>query len=251
MTKVGGLGDQLYLHGEDMSGDVGSLSRIGGGPGLLVVTAIDKYAEERVGGHIDGGIEFASWFNPYVAPNADKAFRLRTTDVIGTYFNGAAVGGDGASCVAKQLNWDGSRATDGAFSFACALNGQGFGVEWGVQHTAGKATHAGATNAAGYHSSAALTAFGGQMYIQVFSVADNTLTVKLQDCATDNPAAYVDVPGLTTVAIAPGDCPTAYRVASTNTENIDQWTRVVTTGAFSSAQFAVLFCRNLVADMAF
>jgi hypothetical protein len=250
MSKVSGLGDQFYLNGEDMSGDVGSLSKIGGGPGLLTVTAINKYAEERVGGHLDGSVEFASWFNPYSAATPDKAWKLPTTNIIGTYFNGAAVGQDGASCVAKQLNWDGNRAADGGYAFACSLQANGFGAEWGLQHTAGKQLDAAPAQSAGLDSGAAGLSFGAQVYIHVFSVSGTSVTVKLQDFTTDTPGSYVDVAGLTSGAVTPAMCPFAIRVATPNNALVRRWTRVVTTGTFTNATFAVQFCRNLVAGMA-
>ena len=39
MAKQTGLGDNCYVSGYDLSGDVGSLGRVGGGPALLEVTA--------------------------------------------------------------------------------------------------------------------------------------------------------------------------------------------------------------------
>jgi hypothetical protein len=62
--KQTGLGDNCYISGYNLSGDVGSLGRIGGGPALLDVTGIDKSAFERLGGLRDGGVDFSAFFNP-------------------------------------------------------------------------------------------------------------------------------------------------------------------------------------------
>ena len=49
MSKQSGLGDQAFVHGYDLSGDVASLSRIAGGQGLGDLTGINSSAYERVG----------------------------------------------------------------------------------------------------------------------------------------------------------------------------------------------------------
>ena len=64
MSKTSGLGDHLSVAGVDLSGDVGSLSRIAGGlAGTQDVTGISMSAMDRIGLLRDGGIEFAGFFN--------------------------------------------------------------------------------------------------------------------------------------------------------------------------------------------
>ena len=63
MTKQNGLGAAFYIDGVDLSGDVGSLSRLDSPRATIDVTAIDKSAMERLHAHSDGGIEFVSFFN--------------------------------------------------------------------------------------------------------------------------------------------------------------------------------------------
>ena len=63
MAKQSGLGDNFYLHGYDVSGDLGSVS-VSGGPAALEVTGIDKSAFERIGGLRTGGMSWQAWFNP-------------------------------------------------------------------------------------------------------------------------------------------------------------------------------------------
>lgn len=64
MAKQSGLGDNAYIGGYDLSGDICALSRIGGGPAAMDVTAINVSAYERIGGLRDGEISFQTWFNP-------------------------------------------------------------------------------------------------------------------------------------------------------------------------------------------
>jgi hypothetical protein len=62
MTKVSGLGDQFYIGGYDLSGDVASVDQVGGGSNLGDVTAINKSAHERLGLVRIGGMQFTSWW---------------------------------------------------------------------------------------------------------------------------------------------------------------------------------------------
>lgn len=125
--KQSGLGDRFWLNGNDLSGDIGSLQRIGGGPNPLDLTDITQSGYDREGGLRTGALEFTSWFNPARAHPVLAA--LPRTDVIGTYGRGAAIGAPAASCRAVQVNYDGARGQDGAFSFGVSLQSDGFGIE--------------------------------------------------------------------------------------------------------------------------
>lgn len=82
MPKTSGLGAALYLDGYDLSGDIGAIGKIAGGPALLDVTSIDKFANERIGGVRDGGISFSAFFNPTITVQEhDRLKTLPTTDV--------------------------------------------------------------------------------------------------------------------------------------------------------------------------
>ena len=69
MAKSSGLGDNCYIGGYDLSGDIMALSKVSGGPATLDVTAINKSAHERIGGIRDGALDFSSAFNP--SPNQE------------------------------------------------------------------------------------------------------------------------------------------------------------------------------------
>jgi hypothetical protein len=247
MAKTGGLGDNYYVQGLDLSGDTNAISRIGGGPAALDVTGLRAGGFERIGGKRDGGFDFSAWFNPYSPGVPAGMYLLPAADVIGSYCRGTAVGNDGAACIARQLNWDGTRGNDGSMSFACSLQADGTGLEWGTQHTAGIQLDAAAATAAGMDSGAAGLSFGAQMYVHVFSVTGTSVTIKLQDFTTDVPGSYTDITGLTTTAITPAMCPYAVRVATASNALVRRWTRVVSTGTFTNASFAVLLVRNPVA----
>jgi len=242
VAKQGGLGDNLYVAGYNASGDVGQLSSIHGGPKPLDVTGIDKSASERIGGQRDGDIQFQVFFNPTVGLTHDKFAALPTADVIATYCRGTTLGNPAACCVAKQINYDGKRANDGAFTFDISVLANGFGLEWGLQLTAGQRTDGSATNGTAVDQVTVSTAFGWQAYLHVFAFTGTSVTVKVQDSA-DN-SAYTDLAGAGFTA-ATGV--TSQRLAGGATDTVRRYVRAVTTGTFSNAIFSVTFVRNLTA----
>lgn len=245
MSKQSGLGDALYIAGYDFSGDIGAVNAVGGGPAALDVTGIDKSAMERIGGLRDGHIDFTSFFNPTAGRAHPRLSLLPTGDVIMSYYRGTALGGASANLVAKQLNYDGTRADDGAFTFAAGNQGNGYGLEWGTSLTAGKRTDTTATNGTSVDFGTGSTAFGLQAYLHVFSFTGTSVTVKLQESSDDGGAdAWADVTG---GAFTAATGITSQRIATSNTQTIERYLRVVTTGTFTSAIFAVSVNRNDVA----
>jgi hypothetical protein len=247
VAKTAGMGDNCYIGGYDLSGDVGSLSRIGGGPAALEVTAINASAFERLGGVRDGGLEFSSWFNAAAGQAHPVLSALPTANVVGSYFRGTAIGNPAASLVAKQINYDGNRQPDGSFSFAVSMLPNGYGLEWGDQLTAGKRTDTGATAGTAFDSGAATTNFGLQAYLQVFSFVGTDVTIKLQESSDNAGDAYADVTGGGFTQVTAG--PTTQRIATATNLAVERYLKVttVTTGGFTSCVFAVMVVRNLAA----
>lgn len=243
MSKRTGLGMRCYVGGNNLSGDVGSLSNIGGGPKPLSVTGIDKSAFERVGGEIDGSIEFSAWFNPTGAHPILAA--LPTANVTTTVLVGTSLGDPTASCVAKQIGYDGKRGKDGALTFGVKCLSNGYGVEWGIALTAGARTDTAGTAGTGVDLVDVSTAFGWQAYLQVESVTGTSVTVTLED--SDNNAAYTPLTGGAFTAVTPAAAPTAQRLAGGSTDTVRQYVRATTSGVFSEAIFVVQFVRNLTA----
>jgi hypothetical protein len=239
--KTSGLGDNFYIAGYDMSGDIGSIS-LSGGPATLDVTGIDKSAHERIGGLRTGSMSWKSFFNPTVGATHDKLAALPTADVICTYARGTTLGNPAACQVSKQINYDGTRGDSGEFTFAVEAQCNGFGLEWGLQLTAGKRTDTTATNGTSVDFGTGSTAFGLQAYLHVFSFTGTSVTVKLQE-SSDNGAgdAFTDVTGGGFTA-ATGV--TSQRIATSSSQTVERYLRVVTTGTFSSAVFAVTVVRN-------
>lgn len=238
MAKQSGLGDNLYVAGWDFSGDWASIQDIGGGPAPLVVTGIDKSAFERIGGQRDGRLNATSYFNPAAGQAHPRLSLLPRTDVILSYCRGTTLGNPAACINAKQTNYDPTRAADGSFTFNVSALGNSFGLEWGVQLTAGKRTDTAATNGTGVDLTTVSTAFGLTAYLHSFSFVGTDVTVKIQDSA-DN-ISFADVTGAAFTQITSAT-PSAERIATASSQAVRRYLRAVTvtTGGFTSLVFAV------------
>lgn len=236
--KSSGLGDYLLIDGYDFSGDIGSIGRIAGGPAASDITGIAASAMERIGLIRDGGIDFTSWFNPSTDRQHDVLSALPTVSRQETYCRGLGLGSQAASCVLKQLNYDPTRGQDGALSIAISGQSDGYGVEWGVQLTPGKRTDTTATNGASIDG-AASSAFGAQAYLHLIAFTGTDITVTLEDSA-DNATFAAVTGGAFTAMTGIG----AQRFQTGRTATIRRYTRIATTGTFTSATFLVNFIRN-------
>lgn len=242
MSKQSGLGDALYVAGYDLSGDVGSIGRVGGGPNPLEITGIDVEGMERLGGVRDGSLEWSSWFNPDRAHPVLSV--LPTSDVIVTYCRGTALGSPAASLVSKQIGYDGTRGEDGSFSFELQAQANGFGLEWGRLLTAGVVEHTEADEEASVDGGAA-SSFGLQAYLHVMEFTGTDVTIKLQQSSDDGGTdAWADVTGGAFSEVTAG--PTAERIATASGQAVERYLRVVTVtdAGFSSLAFAVAVVRN-------
>lgn len=235
MSKTGGLGDNLYVDGVDLSGDISALSRIGGSKAPLDFTAINKLAFERKGGLRDGAIEFTSFFNPDGAHPVLGA--LPTGDIIVSYFRGATAGNPAASIVAKQVGYDPTRGNDGALTLNTSAQANGFGLEWGVMLTGGKQSDTEATDHTALDQGAQ-TSHGAQAYLHVFSFTGTSCTVTIEDSADDSTYASL-------IAFTAATGATSERKTVSGT--VDRYVRVATNGTFTECTFAVMFKRNTAA----
>ncbi len=238
MAKDAGMGDQFYIDGYDIGGDIQSLQRIGGGPNSpLGATDITQGAMARFGGQLYGGMGFTSYHN--VAANQEHA-RLSTlprTDVVATWGHGTTLGNASASCVAKQINYDPNRGQNGELLFSVDLESNAYGLTFGQMLTAGKRTDTAATNGTSVDlGTVSPGAFGLVMFVHVFAFTGTSVTIKIQE-SSDNGSgdAFADVVGATTGALSAIG---AVRV-QTGLINVERYLRVVTTGTFNPATFWV------------
>lgn len=242
MSKSSGLGGQLFVAGIDISGDIGSLSRIAQPCAVLDVTAINASGHERIYSHVDGEINFNAFFNDAV-DQEHLTLRAKGSDAdrIVTYFQSSTLGNWGAGITAKQINYDGSRGTDGSLSFDVQCLANNYGLDFGKQLTAGKRTDTTATNGTSYDGAAA-SANGLVAYLHVFAFAGTSVTVAVQESSDD--AAGDPFAAVLTFTAATGVTSEVKRTASLTTA-VERYLRVVTTGTFSNAVFAVLASRYL------
>lgn len=236
--KISGLGESMYLSGVDVSGDIGSLSNVHGGPALLDVTGINKYAHERIGGLIDSGLGFQAWFNPTGAH--DTLAALPTADVVVMWTIGSTIGLPAACALARQINYDATRAADGGLSFAVEVHNDGTGLEWCDLLTDGLRTDVAATNGDALDGGAASTT-GWAAYLQLTAFTGTDVTVKLQDSA--NNIAWADV---TAGAFTQAAGVTSERIVGASGATLRRYVRAVTTtvGGVTSATFAVAVTRH-------
>lgn len=247
MTKASGLGDNLYVGTSNFSGDIGSLSNAHGGPATLDVTGIDKSAFERIGGLRDGGLGYTAFFNDSAGQAHARLKTLPSADVQMTYFRGTALGNAAASCVAKQINYDPQRAADGSLIFNIDAQANGFGLEWGIQLTAGVRTDTTASFPANGVDFTAASSFGAQFYLHVFAFTGTSVTIQVQDSADNVTFAPITGAGTFATVTAVG----TQRLASANTVTVRRYLRVATAGTFTNVQFAVVAVKNDTAGIVF
>ncbi len=245
MAKTSGLGDDALIAGYHIGGDIQQLS-VHGGPALLEVTDITQSAKSRLGGLRDGGFELTSFHDPAAGQSHAAFSGLPRTDVIATYLRGQAIGNPAACCNAKQLNYDPTRAADGMLTFKVTGDGDGYGLEWGIQLTAGVRTDSSATNGTSYDTGGSLS-FGAQAYLQAVAVTGTSYTVTIQD-SSDN-ATFANVTGLSFTAVA--SAPVAQRISIANNATVRRYVRAITTGTFTVATFQVTLVKNATAGQVF
>lgn len=241
MAKQSGLGDNLYISGYNLSGDVGAVDTIAAKRALLDVTGINKSAHERVGGLRDGEISFTSFFNDAASQEHAALKGLPTTDVIVQYFRGTTLGNPAAGLIGKQVNYDWTRGQDGSLTGKVQVLGNGYALDWGKSLTAGVRTDTTGTNGTGVDFGTGSTTFGLAAYLNVVAFTGTSVTVTIQE-SSDNGGgdAFAAVTGgAFTAASAIG----AQRIETSLTQTVERYLRAATTGTFSNAQFAVCVTR--------
>jgi hypothetical protein len=246
VAKQGGLGARFLVAGYDISGDISALDSISAKTNLLDGTDITMSAHARIPGLRDGEMGFTTFFDAAGAHPVLSA--LPTTDEIMTFLVPPMALGSPAACLnAKQIGYDPTRGNDGALMLKVAGEGNGYALEWGVQHTAGLRTDTAATVGTDIDGGGA-TDYGAQAYLQVTAFTGTDVTVSVEHCATSG-GSYTNLITFSQVTAAPF----AQRVAVSNTTAVDEFTKVktVTSGGFSTVTFSVVWMRNLVAGVVF
>jgi hypothetical protein len=245
MSKTGGLGDNFYIGGYDLSGDIASLDQISAPMTPLDVTPINSSANVRIGGLRAGDLQFTSFFDAAAGQEHVALSTLPTTDVIATYCRGTTLQNPAACIRGVQINYDPTRDNTGNLTLKVEVQSDAYGLEWGEQLTPGLRTDTSATVGSAITDTAA-SSFGGQAYFQLVSFTGTSVTIDIQS-ATTSGGSYTTT-GLTSVAFTAIG---AQRLAVGNTVTINQYLKVVTTGTFTNAVFNVVFVRNATAGIVF
>lgn len=248
MAKQGGMGQGLFVHGYDLSGDIQKFDEAGGGNELLNFTDITQYAMAREVGKKDARLSMTTYFDPASNASHPRLSTLPTTDVHLMWAMNQSIGGDAFAMVSKQPNYDGTVGGDGSFLFKVDAVSNGYSGSFVTLLTAGSATVTGAGSQTSIDTTASAS-FGAQAYLQVFAFSGTDATVVVEDSA--NNSAFATVTGLSFTQITAGR--TAQRLATTNTATIRRYLRatVSTSAGFTSLAFAVGIEKNSTGGITF
>jgi hypothetical protein len=240
MAKKSGLAQKLYVHGYDISGDVGAINNCAGPSAVLDVTSIEKSAHERIYGLEDGEISFACWFDDATDQLHDALSGLPKTDRLATWLLGTTRGDQVAVVLGKQINYDWTRGADGSLAGTVQILGNGNAREW-AELLVAKVTHSSATDETGIDNGSS-SAAGGVGFLQHFSGASGTIEYDIEDSSdsTDgDDGVWANLLAFTDVATPWAQ--TAERVEVSGT--VEKWVRASTNGTFTNAVFSMAFKR--------
>jgi len=244
MAKKSGLGQQIFVHGYDLSGDVAAINNASSPRELLDSTALNASAHERIMGLTDGNLAVNSWFNDSTEQEHAAFKGLPTTDRIVTWAFGATRGDVAACLVSKQINYDGSRGSDGSLSFTIDSQANGVGLDWCETLTTGKETHSSAGSSTSRDDGAATSA-GMVAYLEIVDCDSGTPTVTIQQ-SSDNGSSDAFATVLSFTAVGYASAPTAERITVSGA--VERYLRITTTGTFSNLDFIVSTRRGTAQD---
>lgn len=242
MAKRSGLGMAMYVAGYDISGDVGSISKIACPRALYDVTGINKSAAERVLGHADGAIDFAGFLNNAASQEHAILSTLPTTDVLELVLFSQILGDPCVALTAKEADYAYTRPAAGSIGWNVQSQGDDVPLEWGVALTAGKVTAA-SSGAGTTKDDAAATSNGLAAFLQYFGRASGTATFIIEHSSDGSSWST-----LLTFALSGGATVGAERKTSPTATQVKRYLRASTTGSFTNAVFAVGYRRGTPQD---
>jgi hypothetical protein len=186
-----------------------------------------------------------SWTWTTQGTEHDILSTLPTADTIASYFRGTTLLSPCASIYGRQLNYDPTRDNTGNLTMAVEVQSDGYGLEWGVQLTAGLRTDTTGTTGSYVDDNGAGTSFGAQAYLQIIEFAGTSVDVKIEHCTTSGGSysSLIDFGSQTGIG--------AWRQSVSNSTTVDRYLKVVTSGTFTYATFAVHWTRNQTAGQVF
>lgn len=240
-NKRSGIGERLWVHGRDISGDVGRLNNLSSPRGHFEAPGLNAAAMERILTHGDGAIDLNGWFNDGADQLHDAFSGLPATDLVALLAIGTARGDPGAAIVSKLINHLHNRTSEGAIEVQAQLEADGAPLEWGVMLTAGAETLASAGSLTSLDENGAdgSSSNGGVGYLEYLSLGSGSPTLLIQD--SPNASSWA-----TLLTFDGGTPPLGER--KTVTGNVDRHLRPHSTGSFSNAVIAMGFRRGTAQD---
>jgi hypothetical protein len=242
MAKSVGLAQKFFLHGYDVSGDVGSVDGCAIPTDMIDVTAIDKSARENIAGKSSSELAWTAYFNDATVAHHEAHKSLVRTDLIASWFNGQAIGDAVFVITGKNDNQPGTRGQDGSFTFAPHLAGSGQDSgAWMLAGSAGVDVSASAGSESSIDSGAG-TSNGLESVLHTIDIDSGTPTMTIEDSANDSTWATLKAFS----AVADGSEPTAERVEIAGT--VDRYLRITGSGTYSNLDFAWAYRRGSAND---
>lgn len=242
MAKAAFLGQRFFIHGYDLSGDVGAISNAAAPRTEQVATGLDKTAIERLLTRADGSLEWVVFFNDAAGQEHVGLKGLVATDRIVIWGLSINLSDPVACLVAKQVNYDWAKNADGSMEGRVQALANGTPLEWCKNLTAGKITHASATSSTGEVD--AQTTQGLVAYLVIFSLGSGTPTILVEHSADTTNG--IDGTWSTKITFASQAALLGERITATGT--VEKGLRVTTTGTFTNLVFAVAFRRGTAQD---
>lgn len=229
-----------FVAGYDLSGDIGQLDAIESTRDMLDVTTINDSGKERIHSHMHGRLAFTGFFDDGALLEHVALKLIPTADVIGTVFFSSTIGDVAYGVTGKRFNYPMNRGADGSLTIQTEIVSNADNGNYGKSLTAGKRTDTAGTNGAGVDFGVGSTAFGAVFYAHVFSVTGTSITLTIQESSDDgstDPFANVTGGAFTAVlAAAVG----SQRLETSLTQTVERYLRVVSSGTFNPATFAVM-----------
>ncbi len=241
MAKKSGLGNLLFVHGANLSGDVGRINNAASPRRVLEATGISSSAIERLLGPGDGVIDFTSWFNPAAGQMHPILSALPTTNIVLLLAMGGAVGDAAAFLVAKQVNYDWNRSAEGSLEASVQALSEGTPLEWGVMLTDGENTVATGAEEGTTVTVGSASANGGIGCLQIHDVDAGTAAIAIEDSPDDS--AWTT---LLTFAANGGTTPIGER--KTVTGAVDKHIHYDIASGFTNIDFAMAWRRGVAED---
>jgi hypothetical protein len=131
MPKGSGLSQELFIGGNDTTGDVGTINNSASPRTTVPVTGINSTSVERVMTRADGLLEFGHYFNDASEQIHAALKGLPRTDVLLMWLTGNSRGAPVQMFSAKQVNYDWTKGSDGSMTGVTRVETNCVPPEWG------------------------------------------------------------------------------------------------------------------------